>query len=263
MAVVLTNTGTLLDLDYPIIQKEIVDPVLIGPSLHRIPRFNGHLCFDYSVLQHSIFCALHYIQEDAKRRSYGDIFARPDLSRGCDMSFYLSSMVYQYLDNQFECNEKRTQLKVAFTLYRCLYHDVTEVFISDVPAPIKHQYTTLDAVEEKLALCIDNCWLETVNNDIVTGMYRGLSGHAEPLVKDVDFAALETERFLGLPDNPGWITNLPSAERCRLVHWLSGMDDEQLYGLFERLYNLTFHTARETEGKQVSFAVVNGGHNNA
>lgn len=261
MAVVLTKSGMLLDLDYPILQNEELDPRIIGPSLHRIPRFNGHLCFDYSVLQHSLFCALYFIQKDSARRSYGDIYARPSITRAQDMAFYLATMVEDYFNNQFECNEGRTRLKVAFTLYRCLYHDATEVYISDVPHPIKAQYTSLDEVEDRLADMIDTSWLDIVDNAKVGASYPDNKSYAEPVVRELDYTAMEAERYLGLPNNPGWITDRPGADACRLVHWLAGMPDERLYWLFQRLYELTVGIAKDT--KVAPIHVVSEGSNDA
>lgn len=247
MSIVLLGNGNLVELDNPKFDEVELAPGAIAPQLHRIPRFNGHLCFSYSVLQHSLWCALAWLEDNSITVHSRSIFVDPGDNRSTNFVFFLREKVGEAVQDLVQRDigdDADDKLHELFTLATILYHDVTEVVIGDVAAPMKAQLPKLREWEDKLKHEIRKQWIKeaSLTGRLPTSKLSRSSARA--VTSNYDRRALDTERYAGMPEHPGWITNKPTARDIRLLLWLTQRSEFELIELFNTIYYASVIEAR-------------------
>lgn len=139
-----TVTGKLLDVTNP--QPEQIDINDIAWGLSRLPRFAGHTITEvpYNVAQHSLLVA--EITSDILLDVYGEI--PRDVQKAVDnIQDAAASCTFS---GGYEDTLNRVVVKA-------LLHDAAEVYIGDIPSPVKKHpqiYPAIKEVEGKLMAAI-------------------------------------------------------------------------------------------------------------
>lgn len=204
-----TVTGKLVNVVDP--KPEMIDIEDIAWGLSRIPRFAGHTItpIPYSVAQHSVFVA---------KEVNNLLIHRTDANLE----------VQEAIGNL----EKSSGFNAYEFLLQALLHDAAEVYIGDIPSPVKKHPAIADEIkkiENNLMLCVyDAVGISPPNS------------YAEFVIKHADLIAraVEAHAFM-ISRGKNW-TGMPPVTLIKLqsfeLPWLSVEAYEKFKDTFEE-YN--------------------------
>lgn len=205
-----TVTGKFIDVNDP--QPDQIDINDIAWGLSRIPRFAGHTITEvpYNVAQHSLLVA------DITNEIFLEIYDSPpaEVQKAiANIQCEASGCVFA------DCYEDRGKLLVL----KALLHDSAEVYIGDIPSPVKKHPQIYPAIKEVEAKLMEGIFKKFHLNKI--------SDDENVVIHFADMVAraIEAHAFMH-SRGAGW--NLPSVSLVRLQKFEPPMTSVVSYNKF-------------------------------
>lgn len=205
-----TVTGKMIDIDNP--HPDQIDIIDIAWGLSRIPRFAGHTITEvpYNVAQHSLLVA--------------------ELTDELISGSYVSSDPTIQEDIEKIWNTK-TGFDLSSVTLKALLHDAAEVYIGDIPSPVKRNPQIYDAIKE-----IEYHLMATIFEKF--GLTK-MSPEEERVIHYADMIAraIEAHAFM---QSRGREWNLPPVSLVRLQQFEPPMPSLVSYNMFLEKFSDAF-----------------------
>ncbi len=201
-----TVTGNLVDVENPSVESISIEDISWG--LSRIPRFAGHTisAIPYNVAQHSVMVA----------REVSALLRGDELATNDDVQ------------KSVEIIASSDYISINSVILKALFHDAAEVYIGDIPSPVKKIPSIHDAIEK-------------IENSLMLAVYEVLDVdppniHERIIIKYADLVArkIEAHQFM-VSRGKEWY-GLPDVSLVKLQKFESPMTALDSYLLFKRTF---------------------------